>query len=137
MHSVNRTKPAQLLLLFEPGISLSSENIYIIMSLKMIIVLQHSDHCFSLLPSPDFQQQVHDHHPDAADRVCSPQNACLIAAAKTTAKNNFFNFKNFGTPKVSFFFWKLLFWVGTGEWHSRSSPPSYFLASVLGENLWP
>lgn len=48
------------------------------------VYFQQTDYCFSLfvffLP-PDFQQQIPDHHPDAADRVCAPQNACLNAAS--------------------------------------------------------
>lgn len=43
--------------------------------------------------SADFQQQIHDHHLDATDRVCSPQNAHLRATSWTFffyAKNIFF-----------------------------------------------
>lgn len=32
---------------------------------------------------PDLQQQIHDHHPDAADRMCPPQNAHLSDRTKT------------------------------------------------------
>lgn len=80
--SLNRTKTAQL-----PEFNCYQKilALFLIMSLKMIIAVyfQQTDYCFSLfffLP-PDFQQQIPDHHPDAADRVCAPQNACLNAAS--------------------------------------------------------
>lgn len=106
------------------------------MSLKRILALhfQQLDYWFSLFFPPDFQQQIHDHHPDAADGVCSPQDARLRTPPRTVSSGILEHLY------TAFFFFSFLgnffFWFSIWKRLSRPSPPSFFFfSSDLGENL--